>query len=164
MGTEIERKFLVKGDAWRVGAHASRIRQGYLCVGPPVAIRVRISDGQATLNVKKATLATVRDEFEYAIPAEDAQAMLDGLCDGFPIDKTRHRAVYEGMTWEVDEFHGENAGLVVAEIELEAVDQAFARPDWLGEEVSDDARFFNSSLSRCPYAHWREDARQRRKT
>jgi len=158
MGTEIERKFLVKGDAWREGAKGVPCRQGYMCVGPPVAARVRIMGDRATLNVKRATLDIARDEFEYTIPREDAEALLAGLCEGHVIEKTRYEIEYAGMTWEVDEFHGVNAGLIVAEIELDAVDQEFDRPPWVGEEVSSDARYLNSHLTRHPYSEWGAEA------
>lgn len=155
MGMEIERKFLVKDGSWRIEADAGwSCVQGYLCVGPPVAVRVRIMNGQATVNIKKATLAIARDEFEYPIPLEDAQALLRGLCEGYVIEKTRHRVRYGGYIWEVDVFGGENAGLTVAEIELPREDAPFERPAWLGVEVSADPRYLNSSLSRKPFGRW----------
>ncbi len=156
MGTEIERKFLVIDDSWRTGVRGVSCRQGYLCVGPPVAVRVRIMNGRGTLNIKKATLDITRDEFEYPIPIEDAEKLLADLCEGYAIEKTRHKTVFAGATWEIDEFHGENRGLVVAEIELSAPDQPFERPPWLGDEVSGDPRYLNSSLSRRPYSQWPE--------
>ncbi len=157
MGTEIERKFLVTGEGWRVGAMAVSCRQGYLAVGPPVAVRVRIMGGEATLNVKRATLDVVRSEFEYRIPLKDAEDMLNGLCEGYVIEKVRHRVAFGGKTWEVDVFGGANAGLVVAEIELDRADERFERPPWLGPEVSGDARYLNTSLSRRPYRLWPEN-------
>lgn len=154
MGKEIERKFLVVGNAWRENARGVSCRQGYLCVGPPVAVRARIMGGRATLNIKKATLDIARDEFEYPIPTEDAEVLLESLCEGCLIEKTRYQVAFEGNSWEIDEFHGHNAGLVVAEIELEDPDQPFARPPWLGVEVSGDPRYLNSSLAGCPYCQW----------
>ena len=154
MGIEIERKFLVSGQAWRDGACAVYCKQAYLCVGPPVAIRVRIMGDRATLNIKKAVLDITRDEFEYAIPMDDAEVMMRHLCAGHPVEKTRYKTTFDGMTWEIDEFHGANSGLIVAEIELDSPEQHFNRPPWLGEEVSADARYLNSSLSRHPFCEW----------
>ena len=160
MGIEIERKFLVSNDSWRrAGApNAAPVscRQGYLAGGPPVAVRVRIMGGKATLNIKKATLEISRDEFEYRIPENDAEQMLNNLCEGHIIEKTRFRIEYGGKIWEIDEFGGANAGLVVAEIELDRPDEVFTTPPWLGPEVSGDPRYLNSSLSRCPYSLWKE--------
>lgn len=155
MPQEIERKFLVTGDGWRAATHKTkRIRQGYLAVGPPVAVRVRLSGDEAILNVKNATQAITRSEYEYAVPVQDAEELLAGLCMGDIIEKTRHEVPGDGVTWEVDVFHGANEGLVVAEVELASEDQAFERPPWLGEEVSDDPRYLNTSLCQRPYRAW----------
>lgn len=155
MGIEIERKFLIRDASWRAEADAGlHCVQGYLCVGPPVAVRVRIMGGEAKLNIKKATLSVQRDEFEYAIPLDDAEALLAGLCDGYAVEKTRHKLRHGGRTWEIDVFGGENAGLTVAEIELPSPDAPFERPPWLGVEVSDDPRYLNSNLSRMPFNRW----------
>ncbi|HNR35371.1 MAG TPA: CYTH domain-containing protein [Candidatus Hydrogenedentes bacterium] len=155
MGIEIERKFLVRDESWRNEADAGIVCvQGYLCVGPPVAVRVRIMGVSANINIKKSTLIIQRDEFEYPIPLDDAKELLAGLCDGYPVEKTRYRLPYGGYTWEIDEFAGVNAGLVVAEIELPREDAPFERPPWLGAEVSADPRYLNSSLSRHPFTHW----------
>jgi adenylate cyclase len=172
MGKEIERKFLVIGQRWKEGATAVRYRQAYLtlcqtptkfAVGPPVAVRIRIATvcqnttncgPEAFLTIKKSTLDITRDEFEYPIPIEDAEAMLNGLCEGDPIEKVRYKVTYGGMLWEIDVFEGANEGLVVAEIELSHPDQDFERPPWLGEEVSGDPRYLNTSLSRNPYSQW----------
>lgn len=156
MAMEIERKFLVKDTSWRCTGAGVLCRQGYLCVGPPVAVRVRIMGGRATLNIKKATVSIARDEFEYAIPEEDAEVLFAGLCEGHPIEKTRYVIPFAGHRWEVDEFHGVNQGLIVAEIELSGESEAFERPSWLGEEVSGDPRYFNSSLTLLPYSQWSE--------
>ncbi|MCP4642867.1 MAG: CYTH domain-containing protein, partial [bacterium] len=129
-------------------------RQGYLCVGPPASVRARVMGDKATLNIKRSTLDIARDEFEYAIAMEDAEAMLAHLCEGHIIEKTRYHVEHAGMTWEVDVFEGVNQGLVVAEIELEAEDQPFENPPWAGTEVSGDVRYFNSYLSRHPYSEW----------
>ncbi len=128
MGTEIERKFLVNGAAWRDGAAAESCRQGYLAFGPPVAVRVRVMGEDATLNIKTATTAIRRSEFEYEIPMTDAEAILGTSCTGAIIEKTRHCVEYGGKTWEVDLFGGANAGLIVAEIELDAEDEHFECP------------------------------------
>ena len=150
MGTEIERKFLVTDETWRRHAQPGQaMRQGYLYVGPPTAIRVRTAGDRAWLNIKKATLAVTRAEFEYPIPLEDAQAILDHLCEGYIIEKTRYKI-------EIDEFHGVNGGLIVAEVELDHEDQPFKKPSWVGEEVSGDPRYLNSHLSRRPYSQWDE--------
>ena len=158
MGTEIERKFLVVGDGWRAGGEGTRIRQGYLMADDArrVAIRVRVHGERANLNIKavRGDDLAVRDEYEYPIPLADADAMLDALCMDTPIEKVRHEVRHEGMVWEVDVFEGANAGLIVAEIELETRGQSFALPDWLGEEVSDDPRYLNQNLSKHPYREW----------
>lgn len=154
MGTEIERKFLVTDLSWRVGARAETCRQGYILAGPPVSVRVRIMNDRATLNVKKGGVGPSREEYEFPIPLADARQMLDSVCAGHPIEKTRHYVEYEGMTWEIDEFSGVNAGLTVAEIELESEDQSFAMPPWAGEEVTNDPRYFNARLTEHPYADW----------
>jgi CYTH domain-containing protein len=154
MGTEIERKFLVRGDAWRNGARRVDCAQGYLAAGDNVAVRVRIMGDASQLTVKSNRTGVTRLEFEYTIPSEDARDMLNNCCNTL-IEKTRYYIDYSGMTWEVDEFHGDNEGLVVAEIELEREDQPFEKPPWLGDEVSTDSRYFNSNLSKHPYREWR---------
>lgn len=155
MPIEIERKFLVSGDAWRQGAERSAaMRQGYLGGAEGRAsIRVRVSGTQAWLNIKAAVLGSQRAEYEYAIPLDEANQMLDTLCIGL-IDKIRHYVRHEGHLWEVDEFLGDNAGLVVAEIELDHADEAFARPSWLGTEVTDEQRYYNHALALHPYRQW----------
>lgn len=152
MGIEIERKFLVQGTDWRA-APGLRYTQGYLNRDKQRTVRVRIAGDAAYLTVKGATQGASRAEFEYAIPLADAQQLL-GLCDGPLIDKIRRVVVHEGATWEVDEFLGDNAGLVVAEIELHSESQAFARPAWLGAEVTGDARYYNSNLAVTPFNRW----------
>jgi adenylate cyclase len=154
MGIEIERKFLVTGDGWRAqAASQTRFSQGYLSRDPARTVRVRIAGEQAFLTIKGATHGATRAEFEYAVPLADAQALL-GLCDGPVVEKIRHLCPHEGMTWEVDEFLGANAGLVVAEIELSSETQPFARPAWLGEEVTGDGRYVNANLAVRPYTSW----------
>ncbi|MFN2308828.1 MAG: CYTH domain-containing protein [Gammaproteobacteria bacterium] len=160
MAIEIERKFLVRSDAWRHDADAGvRLRQGYLSrvTGTEAvrsSIRVRIGGGQATLNIKGATLGIRRDEYEYAIPLADAEAMLTDLCLGAVIDKTRYHVEAGPHVWEIDVFAGENAGLVVAEIELNDEAEAFPHPDWLGQEVSADPRYYNVCLAERPFSRW----------
>lgn len=155
MGTEIERKFLLASDAWRDQVEESvRLVQGYLARGERSAIRVRIKDETAHLNIKHTVDGIHRLEFEYPIPVADAQEILDQVALRPLIDKTRHHVTHGGHLWEIDEFHGDNAGLIVAEIELDHPDEAFERPAWLGEEVSDDVRYYNSRLSEHPYTQW----------
>ncbi|MFN3860213.1 MAG: CYTH domain-containing protein [Roseateles sp.] len=154
MGIEIERKFLVAGDGWRAQAgSATRFSQGYLSRDPARTVRVRVAGQQGFLTIKGATSGAARAEFEYAIPLADAQQLL-ALSDGPVVDKIRHLCVVDGMTWEVDEFLGANAGLVVAEIELQSEDQPFTRPAWLGAEVTGDARYVNANLAVHPYTSW----------
>lgn len=160
MAVEIERKFLVRSDAWRAAALDSGvpIRQGYLaCSGPAApSVRVRLAGPRAMLTIKGPGLLA-RQEFEYPIPPIDAQAMLDGgLCTGRIIEKLRTRVAHAGLVWEVDVFGGHLAGLVLAEVELSASDQAVALPDWVGAEVSRDGRYQNGALARaegCPAQH-----------
>lgn len=161
MGIEIERKFLVAADDWRAGVESSqRMAQGYLDAGDALAcgsgktsVRVRIAGESAWLNIKSRQSGAARQEFEYSIPLADAQALLH-LCSGGLIDKTRHHVRHGGFLWEIDEFAGVNAGLIVAEIELPAADTAFARPDWLGHEVTDAPRYYNHALAQRPYSQW----------
>ena len=152
MSIEIERKFLVVGSAWRQGPGV-RFSQGYLNRDKDRTVRVRLAGEQAFLTIKGRSVGATRAEFEYEIPLADGLALLP-LCERPLIEKIRRVIPHEGSTWEVDEFLGENAGLVVAEIELQSEDQAFARPEWLGEEVTSDSRYFNSSLSQHPYGRW----------
>jgi len=155
MATEIERKFLVLSDDWRNSANqGSMYRQGYLAGGRHSSIRVRIAGDKATLNIKSAELAIRRSEYEYPIPLQDAEEILAKLCGGSLIEKIRYLVPYEGHVWEIDVFAGENQGLVVAELELEQEEESFARPDWLGEEVSDDPRYYNVNLVSCPFKDW----------
>ena len=158
MGIEIERKFLVVGDAWRA-APAVPYAQGYLNRDKQRTVRVRVVQQQAWLTIKGASAGAVRAEYEYPIPLSDAEQLL-ALCDGPLVRKLRRQVEHAGHTWEIDEFQGDNAGLVVAEIELPAEDAAFARPCWLGAEVTHDPRYFNSNLASAPYSTW-PDARPR---
>jgi CYTH domain-containing protein len=154
MAQEIERKFLVRREVWKPVGAGTPFRQGYLSAHKERVVRVRIAGGEARLTVKGATVGLTRSEFEYAIPVADAAAMLDGLCERPLIEKERHVEVHGGKTWEIDVFHGENEGLVVAELELAAEDEPFSRPAWLGEEVSADPRYANANLARNPFSRW----------
>jgi adenylate cyclase len=155
MPLEVERKFLIRDSSWRREVRNSlRLRQGYLPCERTAAVRVRIEGERAFLNIKSATLDITRREYEYEIPAAEAQELLDHLCQRPLIEKTRHLVEHAGQVWEIDEFEGDNAGLVVAELELDGVDAAFERPAWLGPEVSDDPRYYNASLVRHPYKEW----------
>lgn len=155
MGKEIERKFLVVSDEWRSYVEKSfQIKQAYIYTGPPLAVRVRIQPDKCTLNLKKSIVHTVRDEFEYSIPREDAEILIKEFHTGHIIEKIRHIVMYEGQRWEIDEFLGENKGLIVAEIELKEEKEAISFPPWIGEEVSHDPRYLNTYLSMCPYSFW----------
>lgn len=150
MATEIERKFLVSNASWDDGSPGTRIAQGYLSTDPGRSVRIRLAAEQAWITIKGRTEGISRPEFEYSIPAEDAQELLS-LCLSGIIDKTRYRIPFGGHIWEVDVFHGANEGLVLAEIELAKESISPELPPWLGEEVSADFRFANSSLSKQPY-------------
>jgi len=156
MGTEIERKFLVRGTAWRSGAAGVRYCQGYLSLGAERTVRVRTCGGRGFLTVKGPGEGMARREYEYEIPWRDAREMLEMLCEKPLIIKARYRVGYEGLVWEVDQFHGENSGLVIAEIELEHQGQDVPLPDWVGKEVSGDPRYYNASLVRHPYSQWKD--------
>jgi adenylate cyclase len=167
MPLEIERKFLVTGDGWREAAHkVVAMAQGYLNDmaaldngAQRVSVRVRIAGDDAFLNLKSSDPGHTRQEFDYAIPPADARALL-ALCVGGIIEKRRHHVNHAGHLWEVDEFLGDNAGLVVAEIELGRADETFARPSWLGVEVTESLRYYNLALAARPYAMWRDAERQ----
>lgn len=155
MGTEIERKFLLRDSSWRAAVSGSKdIIQGYLANTERGSIRVRLEGDSASLNLKSMTLGVTRSEFDYPIPAAEARVILETLCMQPLIEKTRHYVEFGGCTWEIDEFRGGNAGLVVAELELDHPDQAFAPPPWLGREVSDDPRYYNVCLVEHPYQVW----------
>ena len=155
MGVEIERKFLLTGTAWKELAPGISYRQGYLNSAKERTVRVRTIDDKGFLTIKGISVGATRVEYEYEIPVADARNLLDELCEKPIIEKTRYKISHGGFVWEVDEFFGENAGLVVAEIELESEDQAFAIPEWVGEEVTGDPRYFNSSLIKHPFRQWK---------
>lgn len=162
MAIEIERKFLVKNDDWRARATGStRLRQGYLTASPDggrASVRVRVDGKQGYLNIKSVTLGIHRHEFEYVIPLDEANEILDTLSSGPIIDKTRYLVPNGGHVWEVDEFHGDNDGLVIAEIELGSLEEPFEVPDWAAADVSDDPRYYNVSLARHPFKDWAQTA------
>lgn len=161
MAQEIERKFLLAGEGWRGLAEGIAYRQGYLCAAKERSVRVRIAGEQGFLTIKGATIGAARSEYEYEIPLTDAREMLDALCPQPQIEKKRYTIPYRGFTWEVDEFFGLNQGLIVAEIELEREDQPFERPNWIGEEVTGDARYYNAALCAAPYTTWKAVKRGR---
>ena len=155
MAREIERKFLVVGDGWRALAAGVRYRQGYLSTVKERTVRVRTIADRGVLTIKGFTTGITRLEFEYDIPLADATLMLDELCERPLIDKTRYTIRFGSLNWTVDEFSGDNRGLVVAEVELEDACQPIERPPWIGEEVSNDPRYFNANLVRHPFTTWR---------
>jgi adenylate cyclase len=155
MATEIERKFLVRDESWRAEADQGVFySQGYLSSDPKRSIRVRIAGKRAWLNIKSAVSTLRRLEFEYPIPESDASELLHAACPHAPVQKTRYHVEHQGHVWEVDVFQGANAGLVVAELELDDEQESFARPAWLGDEVSDDPRYYNMNLAKTPYTEW----------
>jgi len=164
MAIEIERKFLVTGDGWRVAAHdVIPMAQGYINdMGAldrgdqKASVRVRIEGDGAALNLKSRTLGRSRQEFDYPIPVADARELL-ALCVGGIVEKRRHLVHHDGLLWEVDEFLGDNAGLVVAEVELDHADQEVTLPHWAGEDVTDQARYYNVALASHPYTRWKGD-------
>lgn len=157
MAVEIERKFLLKSDDWRdqVLTHAV-LRQGYLSHDAQSSVRIRITGDKADINVKSTRDGIYRMEYEYGIPLADAEEMLKLVAHQPLIEKTRHIVQWGNHRWEIDEFLGDNSGLIVAEVELGDVNEAFERPPWVGKEVSTDARYYNSNLSKLPFSAWKE--------
>ncbi len=154
MGTEIERKYLVKNDDWRAGPPGTLYRQGYLVSDGARTVRVRRAGEHGYITIKGPASGIARPEYEYQIPAGDADEMLSTLAVGAVVEKVRHRRPYAGLVWEVDEFAGENAGLIVAEVELQDAAQSVPLPDWVGAEVTADPRYSNAALSRHPFRAW----------
>ncbi len=154
MGTEIERKFLVTDDSWRQIAKGVRYVQGYLSRDRERTVRIRTAGGKGYVTIKGASRGIARSEYEYDIPHDDARRILAELCDRPLIEKVRYRIPYGGLVWEVDDFAGENKGLIVAEVELEREDQTIRKPPWVGKEVSNDPRYGNSNLVENPFAQW----------
>lgn len=157
MAKEIERKFLVNTALWRAMAVGTRYRQGYLSSVKERVVRVRIAGDRSFLTIKGLTTGVSRLEFEYPIPLADATVMLDELCERPLIEKMRHREAFAGWTWEIDVFHGDNDGLVVAEVEIANPEDKVELPRWAGAEVSNDPRYFNNNLAAHPYRYWRND-------
>ncbi|MEO5342286.1 MAG: CYTH domain-containing protein [Gammaproteobacteria bacterium SHHR-1] len=158
MAIEIERKFRVQGDGWRSDViSSSPMRQGYLNNGGNTSLRVRISGDRANINIKSGGIGIRRLEYEYEIPLQDGLEMLAELAQGALVEKTRHKVRCGNHIWDLDVFEGANAGLVVAEVELDAEDEVFHKPDWAGQEVSDDPRYYNVNLIENPYCNWKTD-------
>jgi len=155
MSIEIERKFLIINDNWKhLPSQKADYTQGYFATNKDCSIRVRVTEDAASINIKSATLGIYRSEFDYPIPVEDARELLETLCIHPLIEKTRYKIQDNNHVWEVDVFSGENEGLIVAEIELKSIDEEFTKPDWIGEEVSDDPRYYNVCLVERPYKSW----------
>ncbi|MCG8427485.1 MAG: CYTH domain-containing protein [Chromatiales bacterium] len=158
MAIEIERKFLVINDLWQEHVISkSHIKQGYLATQKNATVRIRIAKGKAILNIKSATSGIQRSEFEYEIPMDEAELMLEQVVEHPIIEKIRYKVQGKGHVWDLDEFHGDNEGLVMAEIELLSEDEEFVVPDWAGEEVSSDTRYYNSNLIKHPFKQWNND-------
>ncbi len=155
MPVEIERKFLVKDHSWKKGAESILFIQGYLCNEREKNVRVRVAGENAYITIKGGAQYISRAEFEYPVPVEDALYMLHHLCEAPLIEKTRYFVKYEGLLWEVDEFQGENAGLIIAEVELQTEDQEVPLPNWVGQEVTGNERYYNANLIRNPYKMWK---------
>ena len=156
MAVEIERKFLVDTIPQNKISSSKMVKQGYMVNDEHQVVRVRSIDHDHFLTIKSTTKGLSRLEFEYAIPEEDAMDMFEHLCGSSYIEKTRHYIKHQGHLWEVDEFHGKNQGLIVAEIELESENETFQRPDWIGDEVSHDPRYYNMNLTTDPYENWKK--------
>ena len=154
MGQEIERKFLVKSDAWRGLAEGMVYRQGYLNSAKERTVRIRTVGNKAFLTIKGLTVGATRSEYEYEIPFDECNAMLDNLAEKPLIEKKRYKITKGGLTWEIDEFFGDNKGLIVAEVELASEEQAFEKPEWVGKEVTGDPRYFNANLIKHPFTKW----------
>lgn len=155
MGIEIERKYLITNESWQEHADEGiNIVQGYMGSNAKSSIRIRINGDSANLNIKSKTIGIQRSEYDYAIPLDEAKEMLENLCDKPYVEKTRYHVDYKGHEWEIDVFAGENAGLIVAEIELSSTQEHFELPEWLGDEVSDDPRYYNICLVTHPYKTW----------
>ncbi|BDI19057.1 CYTH domain-containing protein [Nostoc cf. commune SO-36] len=154
MAKEIERKYLVLGDSWRGLAEGNVYRQGYIATQDKVAVRIRVVGEKSYLTIKGPSIKYSRLEFEYPIPVEDAQEMLETLCERPFIEKVRYKIEWRGLIWEIDEFDGVNKGLILAEVELSDENQQIELPTWIGQEVSDDARYFNSNLVKHPFSQW----------
>jgi len=144
----------VKGDSWRAQAHGKSYRQGYLSTVKERTVRIRVAGEQGYVTIKGITVGASRAEYEYEIPLADANEMLDNLCERPIIEKTRYRIPQDDIAWEIDEFGGDNRGLIVAEVELKDQSQSVTMPDWIGKEVTDDPRYFNANLVKKPFNTW----------
>ena len=154
MGKEIEKKFLIKNQDYKKLSKGITVKQGYLSRDPDQVVRVRVYGSKGFITVKGKNIGTVRSEYEYEIPFGDAEEIIDILCERPIIEKYRYHIEMSGFVWEVDQFLGENEGLIIAEIELPAEDTPFPKPDWIGEEVSGDPKYFNSNLVKRPFKNW----------
>ncbi|MEH2197124.1 CYTH domain-containing protein [Nostoc sp.] len=154
MAKEIERKYLVRGDSWRGLAEGSVYRQGYIATQDKTTVRIRIAGEKSYLTIKGPSIKYSRLEFEYPIPVKDAQEILETLCERPFIEKVRYKIEFGGLIWEIDEFDGVNKGLILAEVELNDENQQIELPNWIGQEVSDDFRYFNSNLVKHPFSQW----------
>ena len=153
MPLEIERKYLVVSDDYKLSARIVEIKQAYLSIDENMTIRVRLEGIQASINIKSKESERINNEFEYVIPLDEAQSLI--RMSPYPlIEKTRHVVEYQGKIWEVDEFHADNEGLTVAEIELDDENEVFKSPPWLGEEVTADYRYLNSNLAKNSFCSW----------
>ena len=155
MGKEIERKYLVQGTEFKTLAQGTSYRQGYLSTVKERTVRVRTIADKGFLTIKGVTVGATRAEYEYEIPVAEANDMLSNLCEKPLIEKNRYKIPFAGLTWEVDEFFGDNDGLIVAEVELTSEDQKIERPTWVGQEVTSDTRYFNSNLTKNPFKNWK---------
>jgi CYTH domain-containing protein len=155
MGIEIERKFLVIGDEWRSLTNGILYRQGYIYTENKTTVRVRVAGNQGFITLKGMRKGNKRSEFEYPIPLLDAEEMLETLCDRPLIEKKRHKLILENLIWEIDEFLGENEGLILAEVELTDENQSIELLSWIGKEVTQDGRYYNGSLVKYPYKEWK---------
>lgn len=155
MPTEIERKYLLRNDDWKLSAdQGTKYVQGYMIGSKFASVRVRIEGGKSFLNIKSATLDISRQEYEYQIPVDEANEMLDTLCEKPLVEKTRYIVIHQDLKWEIDVFEGRNKGLIVAEVELESEDQQIELPSWCGQEVSEEPRYYNVSLGKHPFSEW----------
>lgn len=155
MPTEIERKFLLKNDGWRTDADEGiHMVQAYMGSNEKSSVRIRIQGDSANINIKSKTPGIQRSEYEYFIPMDEAKEMLESLCDKPCMEKTRFHVMHDEHEWEIDVFAGDNQGLIVAELELDSVEEDFSLPDWIAEEVSDDSRYYNICLVDHPYKDW----------
>ncbi len=158
MPQEIERKYLLSSNAWKALSHQSiRMHQGYLCNNSQSSVRIRIENQAANINIKSMTVGISRAEYEYSIPVEEAKELLDTLCKKPQVQKTRYLVSHSGKLWEIDEFKGDNKGLIVAEIELESEDEVIELPEWVGKEVSHHERYYNMRLAEYPYSQWSDN-------